>query len=98
MPRKARIDASGALHHIVVMGIARQKVFDDDSDRAFFIERLGLVLSDTKTECFARALIPNYFHLLLKTSTIPISTVIGRLFTGYAIHYNRKHNRYGHLF
>jgi len=98
MPRKARIDTSGALHHIVVRGIARQKVFDDESDRDFFIERLGLVLSETKTECFAWALIPNHFHLLLKTGAIPISTVMRRLLTGYAIHYNRKHNRYGHLF
>jgi len=33
MPRKARIDASGALHHIIVRGIERRKIFYDDKDR-----------------------------------------------------------------
>ncbi len=56
MPRQARIDASGALHHIIARGIARRKVFDDNADREFFIDRLGMVLSDTETQCFAWAI------------------------------------------
>ena len=98
MPRKARIDAPGALHHIIVRGIARKKVFDDDADRDFFIERLGTIIEESRTQCFAWALIPNHFHLLLKTGATPISTVMKRLLTGYAMHYNRRHNRCGHLF
>ena len=98
MLRKARIDAPGALHHIIARGIARRKVFDDNADRDFFIDRLGLILSDTTTQCFAWALIPNHFHLLLKTGATPISTVMKRLLTGYAMHYNRRHKRSGHLF
>jgi len=61
MPRKARIDAPGALHHIIARGIARRKVFDDNADRDFFVDRLGSILSDTSTLCFAWALIPNHF-------------------------------------
>lgn len=98
MPRKARIDAPGSLHHIIARGIGRRKVFDDNEDRDFFIERLGKVVSDTETQCFAWALIPNHFHLLLKTGITPIATVMKRLLTGYAMHYNRRHKRYGHLF
>ena len=59
MPRKVRIDAPGALHHVIVRGIARRKIFDDDSDRDFFIERLGMIIFETETQCFAWALIPN---------------------------------------
>ena len=98
MPRKARIDAPGALHHIIARGIARKRVFDDNADRDFFVDRLGSILSDTSTRCFAWALIPNHFHLLLKTGATPISTVMKRLLTGYAMYYNRRHKRYGHLF
>jgi len=98
MPRKARIDAPGALHHIIARGIGRRKVFDDNDDRDFFMERLGKIVSDTETQCFAWALIPNHFHLLLKTGITPIATVMKRLLTGYAMHYNRRHKRYGHLF
>ncbi|MFX0197592.1 MAG: hypothetical protein ACFFCW_15835 [Candidatus Hodarchaeota archaeon] len=41
MPRKARIDASGALHHIIVRGIERKKIFGDNTYRANFLDRLG---------------------------------------------------------
>ena len=98
MPRKARIDAPGALHHVIARGIARKRIFDDNADRDFFVDRLGLILSESKTQCFAWALIPNHFHLLLKTGATPISTVMKRLLTGYAMRYNRRHKRYGHLF
>ena len=47
MPRKARIDAPGALHHIICRGIERRKIFDDDADRDNFLERLGNILKET---------------------------------------------------
>jgi len=59
MTRQARIDAPGALHHIICRGIERGRIFLDDADRDLFVERLGTVLSDTSTSCFAWALIPN---------------------------------------
>ena len=96
--RSARIDAPGALHHIIVRGIGRRKIFDDDADRNVFLERLGAVLNDTDTACFAWALIPNHFHLLLRTGQVAMSTVMRRLLTGYAMNYNRRHRRSGHLF
>ena len=98
MPRKSRIDAPGALHHVIVRGIARQEIFSDDIDRRNFLDRLGDILTDTNTACYAWALIPNHFHLLLRTLGAPISTVMRRLLTGYAVNYNRRHRRYGHLF
>ena len=41
---------------------------------------------------------PNHFHLLLRTGNIPLSTVMRRLLTGYAIWFNRSRSRHGHLF
>lgn len=98
MPRKARIDAPGALHHIIVRGIERRKIFNDDVDRISFLDRLGKVLSETDTKCFSWALIPNHFHLLLRTGACPLSTVMRRLLTGYAMNFNRRHRRSGQLF
>lgn len=98
MPRKARIDAPGALHHIIVRGVAQTSIFKDDKDREDFLNRLGGTLEDTSTSCYAWALIPNHAHLLLKTGAVPITTVMRRLLTGYALYYNRRHDRKGHLF
>jgi putative transposase len=98
MPRKSRIDAPGALHHIMVRGIDRQDLFSDHKDYSIFLERFADLLTDTKTSCYAWALIPNHFHLLLRTGNVPISVLMKRLLTGYAVNYNRRHNRVGHLF
>ena len=98
MPRKARIDATGALHHIIVRGIERRKIFYDDEDRDAFVDRFGAVLSETHTDCFAWALMPNHAHWLLRTGLAPISTVMRRLLTGYAVQFNRRHRRHGHVF
>ena len=98
MSRKSRIDAPGALHHIIVRGIERRRIFKTDADRDNFLSRLGDILTETETACYAWALIPNHFHLLLRTSNVSISTVMKRLLTGYALWFNRKHGRYGHLF
>jgi len=98
MPRKARIDAPGALHHIISRGIESHRIFRDDHDRQNFIHRLGTILSETETPCYAWALMPNHFHLLLKTGLTPIATVMRRLLTGYAVSFNLRHQRQGHLF
>jgi REP element-mobilizing transposase RayT len=79
-------------------GIERRKIFSDNTDRNSFVERLGRLISETKTICYAWALLPNHFHLLLKTGNVPIATVMRRLLTGYAVTFNRRHRRTGHLF
>jgi putative transposase len=98
MPRKSRIDTTGALHHIMVRGIERSNIFRNDADRDNFLDRFGGILQETKTSCYAWALMPNHFHLLLRTGPVPISTVMRRFLTGYAIWFNRRHRRHGHLF
>jgi putative transposase len=98
MPRKARIDAPGALHHIIVRGIERRRIFLDDSDRDNFLERLDLILTKTQTPCFAWAFLTNHAHFLLRTGAAPIATVMRRLLTGYAVSFNLRHRRHGHLF
>ena len=98
MPRKSRIDAPGAVHHIIIRGIERNEIFKDDFDRDDFLQRLGKILPETLTTCYAWALIPNHAHLLLRTGKFPIATVMRRLLTGYAQFYNRRYRRHGQVF
>jgi putative transposase len=60
MPRQARIDTPGALHHIMIRGIERKIIFRDDLDRVDFMARLGRILTETSTPCYAWAPIPNH--------------------------------------
>jgi REP-associated tyrosine transposase len=98
MPRQARLDAPGVLHHVIGRGIECCEIFTDDIDRDDFISRLSLLLAETETLCYAWALVPDHFHLLLRTGTTPLSMLMRRLLTGYAIAFNRRHRRTGHLF
>ena len=98
MPRQARLDAPGVLQHVMARGIERRKIFWDDKDRSLFLERLALILEETQTQCYAWALIPNHFHILLRTGPTSLSTVMRRLMTGYAVTFNLRHRRAGHLF
>ena len=98
MPRRARIDAPGALHHVICRGIERRKIFWEDSDRDDFLNRLETILSETQTPCYAWALMPNHFLLRLRTGNTPIARVMRQLLSGYAGRFNRLHRRAGHLF
>ncbi len=98
MPRQARIDAPGALHHVIIRGIERKAIFKDAKDYRNFLDRLGLILTETETPCFAWALMINHAHLLLRTGSVPLSLVMRRLLTGYAQQFNRRHQRHGHVF
>lgn len=98
MPRQARIDTPCALHHIMVRGIERKKIFKDNKDKDNFVERLSNIIKDTSTSCYAWSLLSNHVHLLLRTGDHPIATVMRRLLTGYAITFNRRYKRHGQLF
>jgi putative transposase len=98
MPRQARLDASGTLHHVMIRGIERSSIFDDDQDRRDFISRAGILSQETGTRIVAWALMRNHVHLLLFSGPPGISKFMRRLLTGYALRYNRRHGRNGHLF
>jgi putative transposase len=98
MPRHARIDAPGAVHHVMVRGITRNAIFYDNEDRDRFIERAARVFGEGRITCYAFAMLSNHVHLLLRTGIIPIADTMRRLLTGYAVSFNRRHKRSGHLF
>ena len=98
MPRQPRLDAPGALHHVMGRGIERTNIFRTDRDRDDFLNRLADLCVDRNLIVYAWALLPNHFHLLARTGRQPISKSMRRLLTGYVVNYNLRHKRHGHLF
>ncbi|MFZ1986081.1 MAG: transposase [Desulfatitalea sp.] len=98
MPRRARLDAPGTLHHVIVRGIEKRKIVDDDQDRGKLIKRLGDLSQRTHTAIYAWSLMTNHAHLLLRSGPQGLATFMRKLLTGYAGGYNRRHSRHGHLF
>jgi len=98
MPRQARLNAPGFLQHVMARGVEQTTIFRDNQDRKAFLDRLAVILEESHTQCYAWALLQNHFHILLRTDSTPLSKVMRRLMTGYAVTFNRRYKRRGHLF
>ena len=98
MPRQPRLDAPGVLHHVMIRGIERRKIFLTDQDREDFLRRLADLLPRTGTACYAWAFMPNHARFLFRSGSAALSAVMRRLLTGYAVGFNRRHRRTGRLF
>ena len=98
MPRQARLDAPGTLHHIIIRGIEGTPIFLNDQDRQNFLSRIDPLVDKTGARILAWALMDNHVHLLMLSGPQGISKFMRSLLTGYAIWYNRRHQRIGHLF
>jgi len=98
MPRLARLDAPGVLHHVMGRGIEGKKIFWNNKDRGDFIERLAALVDNGAMDIYAWTLIPNHFHMLCRTNNLPLSWSMRKLLTGYAVNFNKRHKRHGHLF
>ena len=96
MRRLAHLDTLGVLNHVIIRGIERRKTFRDNKDN--FLDRLETLLPDTKTTCYEWALLSNHARFLFRTGDTPLSTLMRRLFTGYAESFNRRYKRHGQLF
>ncbi len=98
MPRSARIDAPGVLHHVIIRGIEKRKIFRKVGDQYDFIDRLEQLVPVTQTVCYAWALMSNHAHFLFRSGPAGIARLMRRLLTGYAISFNRRYKRHGQLF
>jgi putative transposase len=79
-------------------GIERRPVFRQPRDYYNFLDRLGKLLPISGCRCFAFSLMPNHIHLLLLSGLRGLSNLMQRLLTGYAVNFNLKYDRAGHLF
>lgn len=98
MVRQARIDLPGHLYHVVGRGIEQRDIFVDHKDYADFLTRLEEGLDRTGSKCYAFCLLPNHFHLLILRGHRPLAELMRRLMTGYAVRFNLRYQRAGHLF
>lgn len=98
MPRQKRLDLPGVIYHVIARGIELGKIFKGNVDREEFLNRLAAGLEKTGCRCYAWSLMPNHFHLLIRTGRTSLSDLMRKVLTGYAQYYNRRTRRRGHLF
>ena len=98
MPRRARQKSESGIYHIMLRGINRQRIFEDDEDRKCFIETLQRYKEKSGYTIYAYCLMDNHIHLLMKEGAEPLGMVFKRIAGSYVYWYNWKYGRSGHLF
>jgi len=98
MPRQARLDAPGTLHHVMIRGTQGESIFRENKDRQNFLSRVAQISADTKARILAWTLMDTHVHILMVSGPPGLSKFMRRLLTGYAVWYNRRYHRSGHLF
>lgn len=98
MPRIARRKSATGVYHIIIRGINKQTIFEDDEDRERFLKTLGKYKSICNFKIYGYCLMNNHVHLLMKEGDESISKSMQRISSSYVYWYNLKYQRSGHLF
>jgi putative transposase len=96
--RRPRLFAPGVLYHVIVRGNQRQKTFLTEDDYQAYLERLERYRRRLGVIVYAYCLMPNHVHLLLETSSEPLSKFMQALQQSYTQYFNRAHRKVGHVF
>lgn len=98
MPRTARKKSSTGIYHVIFRGINKQRIFEDDEDHFYFLDKLSSCQQKSGFELYAYCLMSNHIHLLLKEGHEDLGITFRRFGTSFVSWYNWKHHRIGHLF
>lgn len=98
MPRHAREKVGNSIYHICVRGNNKEAIFLDDEDRHAYLDRLCHFKERYKMHVYAYCLMTNHVHLLIYDNDEDISKFMQGLNLSYAIYFNARHGRIGHLF
>ena len=79
-------------------GNARMRIFLDDGDYRNFVYLLGDVVTSFELECWSYCVMPNHYHVAVRTTKPNLSRAIQKLDGVYARWWNAKHDRVGHVF
>jgi REP element-mobilizing transposase RayT len=98
MARPLRIQTKDALYHVTARGNEKKDIYIDDHDRYFFLKLLEEIVESYELVVYAFCLMGNHYHLLVRTPNANLSRGMRQLNGVYAQHFNKRHDRVGHLF
>ncbi len=98
MPRQARKKSSSGIYHVMLRGINKQQIFEDEEDSEKFLWVLKETKAVSEYRLFAYCLMGNHIHLLIKEEKEPLEQIFKRIGGKFVYWYNIKYQRVGHLF
>jgi putative transposase len=84
------------VHHVTARSIAEEKIFKDSGDYATGIRILAELVAEGLLECHQFCFMPTHYHLFATFDDVP--KAIHKLNRRYAVAFNRRYKRRGHVF
>lgn len=98
MPRQARKKSESGIYHIMLRGINRQVLFEDEEDKEKFLDTIRQYKQKREYKIIGYCLMDNHVHILIREGNEPIANTMKRIGVSYVYWYNWKNKRSGHLF
>jgi len=98
MARKARLKAIDAIFHIMCKSISEVDLFRDAEDKEKYLFLVKKYKKLYNVKIYGYCLMDNHAHLLIDANGADISKVMHAINFSYAMYFNKKHEREGHLF
>ena len=98
MPRTAREKSKSGIYHIILRGVNKQIIFEDDEDAEKFMHTLEDYKEKSGYKIYGYCLMRNHIHLLIKEEKEKLGTALRRIGASFVYWYNWKYDRIGHLF
>jgi REP element-mobilizing transposase RayT len=93
-----RNEEAGATFHVIARGVDRRRIFVDDDDYHAYTRLLATVTRRQGWRLLSYCLMPNHVHVLVETPETNLGSGMQWLQSRYALAFNRRHTRTGHLF
>jgi len=98
MARAYRLQAGDCFYHVTSRGDDRKHIYISDYDYRKFLEYVLIAKKRFDFYLYAYVLMPNHYHLLIKTRHANLSKIMHYINSSYTTYYNIKRNKTGHLF
>ncbi len=98
MPVKRRQQSSTGFYHIIVKGINKEKIFNQQRERIYFKKIILKHLEKYEVEIHAYCIMSNHAHFIIRAQIQVLSLFMAVILAEYALYYNFKHHRNGHVF
>ena len=107
MARRLRLASDSGVYHVILRGVNRQDIFENEKDYLKFLslmERVVFPVDETGQRIpplliiYAYCLMPNHVHLLVREQKCGVSAAIRWISGTYAGYFNFKYEHVGHVF
>ncbi len=97
MPRRSRTTSSTGMYHVVIRGMDRLCMFEQENDYKKYLDLLSLYKEECDFSLYAYCLMTNHVHMVIRVNTVSLETIFRKINTHYAVWFNMKYQRTGHL-